>query len=489
MKKTKNLKKAFTLPEILGVIVVISLLLILIVPTILNKLVTSKEDAQNTENEFIYDATNIHIRENPEEYPPGKSGKYCIPIKDLIDEGKLVEPVKDVVTGEDLSSKSVLVTVYAAGTMEYEIKEGSECKDLATLPMIDFIADPNGSKWVKKRTVTIIYPNVEGDYEARHRIERGNWVSDSQANDGGNVKLEFTKSAKSTKIEAQLKGKQIITGKFNVVNVDSDLPVITKIEAGKWSNNDRMVGITARDKTSGLDGICFSNSSNKPALDSSCWKIFTSTGGKEATYLGELNMGTSYIFVKDKAGNISDSTGGDNIISFVDKVYVPGRYYCPSGYTSSGSGSSMTCSKVVYTDSRYQSSYYSCSQGHNEGGTCVSNWIFVRGTVWCKDGQVISHTDFQSQYDECDDSRYQENGSCAQDIDKTHYPTTYCRYIYGSPTYHPGYYYCPSGYTKVGSGSSMTCKKTVYTDRKYQEPYYTCPSGYTMFGNICYKLG
>ena len=144
------MKKGFTLAEILAVIVIIGLLLILILPPVINRISSSSDEAKETENEFIYSAADIYIREHPEKYPPGKSGKYCILIQELIDDGKLVEPVNDVVTGENLSDKSVLVTIYSTGTKEYEIKEGAECKDIAALPMIDFIIDPVGSAWVKK---------------------------------------------------------------------------------------------------------------------------------------------------------------------------------------------------------------------------------------------------------------------------------------------------------------------------------------------------
>ena len=47
-----KMKKGFTLAEILGVIVIIGLLLILIVPTVLNRISTSGDDAKKTENEF-----------------------------------------------------------------------------------------------------------------------------------------------------------------------------------------------------------------------------------------------------------------------------------------------------------------------------------------------------------------------------------------------------------------------------------------------------
>ena len=147
------MKKGFTLAEILGVIVIIGILLILIVPTIINRINSSREEAENAGNNIIYDAADQYIREHPDDYPPGKSGRYCIEIKKLIEDGKLAEPVKDVTTGEDISDKSVMVTIYSAGTRDYEIRDGENCEAIAALPMIDFNVTPKGSSWVPKRTV------------------------------------------------------------------------------------------------------------------------------------------------------------------------------------------------------------------------------------------------------------------------------------------------------------------------------------------------
>lgn len=299
--RIKQKNKAFTLAEILGVIVVISLLLVLIVPAILNQITNSEEDATKAENEFIYNAADLHIRENPDKYPTDKSGKYCIPIKDLIDEGKLVEPVKDVVTEEDLSDKSVLVTIYSTGTKEYEIK-GAECSDLAALPMIDFIIEPSGSSWVKERTVTIIYPKVEGTYTARYRREDKNsynWNYDSRYNNGGELKLTFDTSSKSTLLEAQLKGKNIISSKINIVNIDNIKPTV-KASVSTWTDNGAKVKVTSDDNLSGVNGICILTSNIQPDVNNSCWETTSSI-------IRNLDRDIYYFWSKDRAGNISNS--------------------------------------------------------------------------------------------------------------------------------------------------------------------------------------
>ena len=295
-------KKGFTLTEKLGVIVIISLLLILVIPGIINRISSSGDEAVEAENQIIYDAADQYIREHPEDYPPGKSGRYCITIQSLIDDGKLAAPVKDVTTGEDISDKSVMVTIYSSGNTEHELKEGAECEEIAALPMIDFIVDPSGSSWVKQRKVTIIYPEMDGNFQASHRIDNGSWIRDSSADDGGNVELVFTKIGQ---LEARLKGNNIISSKIDIINIDSEIPVITKVEMGSWSNGNNRVRITARDEISGINGLYISTSNTRPSEDDSNWISVSSNGGETKTFVRGLDLGTYYIWVKDKAGNIS----------------------------------------------------------------------------------------------------------------------------------------------------------------------------------------
>ena len=295
-------KKGFTLAELLGVLVIIALLLILIIPGVINRLSNSGDEAKDAENEIIYNAADQYIKEHPKDYPPGKSGRYCITIQSLIDAGLLAEPVTDVNTGEDLSDKSVMVTIYSTGNTDHEIKEGAECDEIAALPMIDFIVEPNGSSWVKQRKVTIVYPKVDGDYEASHRIDGGSWTRDSSADDGGNIEIVFTKISK---LEARLKGDNVISSKIDIINVDSEIPVITKVSMGSWGNQLNAVNITAKDEVSGIVGLFISTSNSRPSENDSGWISVSSNPGETKTFVRNLDLGTYYIWVKDKAGNIS----------------------------------------------------------------------------------------------------------------------------------------------------------------------------------------
>ena len=325
-------KRGFTLAELLGVLVVISLLFLLIIPGIVNRLSESKSDVKESENQMIYDAADQYIREHPNDYPPGKSGRYCIPIQSLIDDGKLIAPVTDITTGEDISNKSVMVTIYSSGNSDYELRDGDKCEELSSLPMIDFIVEPNGSSWVKQRKVTIIYPNVDGNFEASHRIDGKSWVRDNSADKGGNIELVFTEIGQ---LEARLKSDKIISSKINLINIDSETPVITKVATGTWSNDKNNLQITAQDNISGINGIYISTNNSKPSENASGWISVSSEPKKSKTFSEALDPGTYYIWVKDKAGNISEAKEGK-----IEETFCPGNIcYVSSSGSDSGYGS------------------------------------------------------------------------------------------------------------------------------------------------------
>ena len=308
----KSREIGFTLAELLGVIVIIGILLVLIVPTVINRLNSSKDEASDTGDNIIYNATDQYIREHPSDYPPGKAGRYCIAIKNLIDDGKLTKPVIDVSTGEDVSDKSVMVTIYSAGTSDYEIRDGDDCKALSSLPLIDFEVTPKGSSWVPKRTAKIIWPAIDGEYRARYRVDNGEWqyVDSIDSKKGGTKELVFDKSAVSRPLEAQYIGKggdtgtdNIINSKINIVNVDSVAPTCTLRLSGTMGNNNwYRSNVTIdfgnnnsnlKDDLSGVADYGISTSSSN-----SFGKVSKKTQTQDVANI------TYYGFVKDKAGNI-----------------------------------------------------------------------------------------------------------------------------------------------------------------------------------------
>ena len=304
------MKKGFTLAEILGVIVIVGILLVLIVPAVINRITESEDEVKGATGNIIYDAADQYIKEHPDLYPPGQSGRYCITIKSLIEDGKLVEPVIDPSTGEDISDKSVMVTIYTAGTSDFELTEKDTCEEIASVSFIDFDVTPKGSSWVKQRTVKIIWPKMDGDYKARYRIDNGEWiyVDDINSYNGGTTEIIFNKSSAKTPLEAQYVGKgedatSITDSRINIVNIDSVAPKCTLSLTGTKGDNDWYVSnVTVdfgdnrknlTDDLSGVDDYGISTSSSD-----TFGKISSKIQSVDTDYI------TYYGYVIDKAGNI-----------------------------------------------------------------------------------------------------------------------------------------------------------------------------------------
>ena len=205
----------------------------------------------------------------------------------------LIMPGTINTNNKDITDQSVMVTVYSTGNADYELKAGDECEELSSLPMIDFKVEPSGSSWVKQRKVTIIYPSIDGNYEASHRIDGESWTR------------------------------------------DSDVPVITKVTMGTWNDDKNNLQIIARDDISGINGMYISTTNSKPSENDSGWISVSSDAKETKTFSKALEPGTYYIWVKDKAGNISDGKVGK-----VEETFCPGNIcYISASGSDSGYGS------------------------------------------------------------------------------------------------------------------------------------------------------
>ena len=232
-------KKAFTLAEILGVIVVIGLLLLIIAPTIINRVNSKKENVEEAANKIIYDAASQYITENREHFPQGK--KYCIKLTDLIEAGKLASPVKDVKTGKDMDNDYVVeVSLYSSGDSYYELRENPDCD--SNLPMIDFEVDPSNKIWAREKNVIILYP--EGGSDPTYKKDNDGFIGYSQP-------IVFNKNGI---LEAQMKYKgTVIRSKINIVKIDSTPPTCNGQTGGKtnWTKDQKVtVGVKCKDNES-----------------------------------------------------------------------------------------------------------------------------------------------------------------------------------------------------------------------------------------------
>ena len=101
------MKKGFTLIEMVGVLVILSLLVAFTFPVVINVIKDKKSDAESFENQMIENAAKLYIKDNNLE-----GENLCINISDL-QKGKYLKDVSEV--------KTKVKVTYTGGVAEYII--------------------------------------------------------------------------------------------------------------------------------------------------------------------------------------------------------------------------------------------------------------------------------------------------------------------------------------------------------------------------------
>ncbi len=153
-------KKGFTLIELIGSITLIVLISIIILPPIMSQIAGTKQQLSDTTLQLIYDATQLYIDENGNNYPKSTGNVFCVSLQRLIDTDKLSAPLKDFKSGENISlSRYVRITITSSKDI-YELMGINDCtENIDTLPnkpvltsnMIPIIFDTEGH--VKKADI------------------------------------------------------------------------------------------------------------------------------------------------------------------------------------------------------------------------------------------------------------------------------------------------------------------------------------------------
>lgn len=93
----------FTLVEILGVIVILSLIVILAFPSIIENIRKTETEISDATMLLIENATDLYIENNKVDYPLKSGSVYCIELKDLVKGGYLRKPLIDTTTKKEIA--------------------------------------------------------------------------------------------------------------------------------------------------------------------------------------------------------------------------------------------------------------------------------------------------------------------------------------------------------------------------------------------------
>jgi len=121
-------KKAFTLVELMGVIIVLGLITLLIAPTILNQIRNSKDKIDNVTKKLIYSATDLYLDNKENEYPKLNGATYCLTLNNLVEDGKLSSPVLDS-NGDEINLDRIIAVDVI--DKQYNYRMPSTCDHVA----------------------------------------------------------------------------------------------------------------------------------------------------------------------------------------------------------------------------------------------------------------------------------------------------------------------------------------------------------------------
>lgn len=118
--------KGFTLVELLGVIIILTLIVVLVFPIITGYVKNSFSKTDKVTIQMIYDASNIYVSNHESNYKKINGNKYIITLNDLVEDGLLSSPI-NLSDTDVTNSKCVQVTFQRK--FEYELKDIGECEE------------------------------------------------------------------------------------------------------------------------------------------------------------------------------------------------------------------------------------------------------------------------------------------------------------------------------------------------------------------------
>lgn len=190
----------FTLAEILGVIVIIGLLLVIIGPLVVNRIKDNNDTVSLVGDSIIFEAASQYDDENPD---TNNTEKRCIPIKTLIEYGKLTSPVKDFKTGEEIDDKSVLITHYKSGYRDFKILSGEDCSQEQVTSISSLEPEINIDNACSKGYISLVFDDRSGTGIAGYAVTTSE-VSDDKIDwtdlGAGQTSVEYIPSGDDEKI-------------------------------------------------------------------------------------------------------------------------------------------------------------------------------------------------------------------------------------------------------------------------------------------------
>ena len=118
-----NIKKGFTLTELLAVIIIIGVILLIALPRILGLISNESETISKTMEDVILRAGELYVHDNSDNFPEAEGNSYCVPFEKLIEKDYLTDSLTDPVSNEKISTDKFVKVTVKYGNYEYKITD------------------------------------------------------------------------------------------------------------------------------------------------------------------------------------------------------------------------------------------------------------------------------------------------------------------------------------------------------------------------------
>lgn len=276
-------KKGFTLVELLGVLIILSAIVLIVFPSILNQVKKSQGKINEATKLMISSATSLYLEENQNKYGYIKGDTYCISLRTLVEKGKLSAPIKDQ-SGKEISLDTfVKATVIQERNVQYELVKS--CQEHNTTPGIPNDPDLEPGNNRNAPVIEFTGSNYLLDKATTFDVMEGVMISDD-------------KTPKS-EIKVNVIGEVSlgIAGKYPIVYeaIDEDSNVTTKVRIIEIIKTEYTFGYKeeAQEFFNPIDG------KYKIELWGAAGGSYSKAGGAGAYTAGtiELKKGTYYIYI------------------------------------------------------------------------------------------------------------------------------------------------------------------------------------------------
>lgn len=102
------MKKGFTLVEMISVILIMALISITVLPSILNQVSNKTEEISEASKQVIFTALSNYLNNKQVTYPKKAGKTYCITLNELVQNGELTAPIKDLKSGNEIALNMVI---------------------------------------------------------------------------------------------------------------------------------------------------------------------------------------------------------------------------------------------------------------------------------------------------------------------------------------------------------------------------------------------